>query len=939
VHETPGCQDPAVRDCVCAQDSYCCEVKWDKYCVSEVDSYGCGSCAGGPTCGDGNCDADEDCSTCKADCGPCGGSGSCCQEQATPGCDDAQIQECVCAQDSYCCSTKWDKWCVQEVEDYGCGSCEAGPVCGDGNCDPGEDCKGCEDDCGPCGGATGSCCEAHDTPGCKDPAVQKCVCAIDAYCCDVKWDSICVGEVEGEGCGSCAAGETCGDGACGAGETCDNCPDDCGACPGQGDCCEAKQTPGCDEAAVQNCVCAQDSYCCDVKWDSICAGEVTSLGCGSCEAGPKCGNGKCEAAESCTTCEQDCGPCDQPGDCCHVQQTKGCNDPTIQACVCAQDSFCCNYSWDQICVNEVEELGCGSCSGGGCGDGACGVDEDCTTCPEDCGPCGGASCCEAHDTPSCDDAAVAECVCAGDAYCCNTMWDGICVGEVTSMGCGSCDGGPFCGNGKCEAGEGCQTCPKDCGQCPGTEDCCHSHDTPGCDDGGVQQCVCAVDAYCCDVKWDDICVGEVESEGCGSCQECKPNCVGKQCGGDGCGGSCGTCKQGMSCKDGHCVDPGGCKPNCTGKVCGDDGCGGSCGNCPVGKECHNGKCLGGCQPNCAGKQCGDDGCGGSCGNCPQNFFCDNGHCVKTCNPNCAGKQCGADGCGGSCGTCAPNLFCTAQGHCEAQCKSDCTGKQCGDDGCGGICGSCPFDMKCQDGHCVDSCVKDCTGKQCGADGCGGQCGSCNPGDYCNLQGHCVTGCVPNCAGGKQCGSDGCGGSCGSCGFTDVCNAQGLCVPKPPDDECVPDCHDVECGDNGCGGSCGTCGVGTTCNEEQLCEACQKDCEGKECGDDGCGGSCGTCPDELVCHEKAGLCLEADDPAFFQDDAYTIEEQDKSIHCQPGYVPRYGKCIPADDSAEDEYPEDSGCSSARAGGPVAVLPSALLLLLLLIAPLRTLRRRP
>ena len=49
--------------------------------------------------------------------------------------------------------------------------------------------------------------------------------------------------------------------------------------------------------------------------------------------------------------------------------------------------------------------------------------------------------------------------------------------------------------------------------------------------------------------------------------ECAPNCEEKQCGDDGCDGSCGTCSDGTECLDGACV---GCQPTCTGAVCGDD---------------------------------------------------------------------------------------------------------------------------------------------------------------------------------------------------------------------------------------------------------------------------------------------------------------------------------------------------------------------------------
>ncbi len=54
-------------------------------------------------------------------------------------------------------------------------------------------------------------------------------------------------------------------------------------------------------------------------------------------------------------------------------------------------------------------------------------------------------------------------------------------------------------------------------------------------------------------------------------------CKDKQCGHDGCGGSCGTCAAGTTCNEsGACVA---CTPSCNGKTCGDDGCGGSCGTC------------------------------------------------------------------------------------------------------------------------------------------------------------------------------------------------------------------------------------------------------------------------------------------------------------------------------------------------------------------------
>jgi hypothetical protein len=71
-----------------------------------------------------------------------------------------------------------------------------------------------------------------------------------------------------------------------------------------------------------------------------------------------------------------------------------------------------------------------------------------------------------------------------------------------------------------------------------------------------------------------------------------------------------------------------CVPSCEGKECGPDGCGGSCGKCAGGQPCINGRCQ--CIPACSGKECGDDGCGGQCKpGCAPNVPClDNGKCAK-----------------------------------------------------------------------------------------------------------------------------------------------------------------------------------------------------------------------------------------------------------------------------------------------------------------------
>ncbi|MBQ9394757.1 MAG: hypothetical protein IJU23_04470, partial [Proteobacteria bacterium] len=78
------------------------------------------------------------------------------------------------------------------------------------------------------------------------------------------------------------------------------------------------------------------------------------------------------------------------------------------------------------------------------------------------------------------------------------------------------------------------------------------------------------------------------------------------------------------CTDNACV----CVPNCDGKSCGEDGCGGSCGQCRSNEVCTDNACV--CVPNCEEKSCGDDGCGGSCGQCSE--------CSDDEAPICAGSR-------------------------------------------------------------------------------------------------------------------------------------------------------------------------------------------------------------------------------------------------------------------------------------------------------------
>src|SRR5690606_28365577 len=86
--------------------------------------------------------------------------------------------------------------------------------------------------------------------------------------------------------------------------------------------------------------------------------------------------------------------------------------------------------------------------------------------------------------------------------------------------------------------------------------------------------------YRCVCIGTDIVVGVSDGSWTSDACSCTPDCTGKQCGDDGCNGSCGVCNDAVEkfCEaDQRCTDA--CTPRCDGRTCGDDGCGGTCGTC------------------------------------------------------------------------------------------------------------------------------------------------------------------------------------------------------------------------------------------------------------------------------------------------------------------------------------------------------------------------
>ena len=352
------------------------------------------------------------------------------------------------------------------------------------------------------------------------------------------------------------------------------------------------------------------------------------------------------------------------------------------------------------------------------------------------------------------------------------------------------------------------------------------------------------------------------------CEGCEPDCTGKVCGDDGCGGICGTCSGDTTCNaSGRCVCSGGltnCSSSCVNTNTDPSNCGGCGVTCGADEVCDAGSCE--CVSDCTGRECGDDGCGGSCGTCTGGMTCD-GSFQCTCPT-------GLDDCGGTCtdlssdrshcGDCA--TACTVgegcdDGECITDCTPDCTGRECGDDGCGSSCGECEVGLVCDvEGHC--GCGDDaldcgdgvCVDPQTDPDNCGG-CGTVCGDDESCVDGSCS--CLPSC-GDRECGDDGCGGTCGTCGDDRLCGSGGQCLCLGALDECDDECVDVRTDES----NCGTCGheclvyeqcLGGACTTDEPDGGCVASCEGRECGDDGCEGSCGECGPEQLC-AAGGQCL-------------------------------------------------------------------------------------
>ena len=540
------------------------------------------------------------------------------------------------------------------------------------------DCEGliCGDD--GCGGSCGECPKDHV---CVDGGADCCMPKCQGKLCG---DDGCEGS-----CGDCPEGSQCnGYNQC-APICVPNCEDkECGADGCDGDCGECPPGKGCGPQGL----CTLCVPLCD---DKECGDDGCGGSCGACPFGYECVNDEC--AEPCAPvcagkdcgddgCKGSCGTC-LPGETCVESQCIIVCEPSCADKECGPDGCggscgkCPPWAWctsQGSCLSDCVAPDCTGkeCGSDGCGGscGNCAPGKSCSEaglCVSPGGPCEGipeTGWCDGNTLVTCiaGEVFVTDCKSVGKNVLCEWLdavgsygcfEQGECVPECDGLACGPDGCGGSCG--ECPPGQSCAA-----GECTGLgpcgdigfEGCCEDNVVLWCDNGILwymdcnsmlnpeqQQC-----GWNGDLGFYDCMDEAVEGPDAYPyfCQgACVPSCAFKQCGSDGCGGTCGDCPPGTECKEFTCQgESGDCggyseEPACQGdtvvwceegKVFFQDCTGlGSFWHCGWVADIWNFGCFEEpCVPECENKKCGDDGCGYVCGYCSVTMFCnDKNQCV------------------------------------------------------------------------------------------------------------------------------------------------------------------------------------------------------------------------------------------------------------------------------------------------------------------------
>ena len=290
------------------------------------------------------------------------------------------------------------------------------------------------------------------------------------------------------------------------------------------------------------------------------------------------------AAQASCVSEADCEVsevCGTDGLCWPGCETTGCPEMTQ----CTPEGLC---KAPTACVP--------ACEGRECGDDGCGG--VCGTCPAAAPVCNDTFQCEVP--PTCPEGQIEDCdgICA-DA---NAIGDGTCDPELFcethQKDGGDCD--DFCGEDQFVCGD--LQCVGSTRRCDQVNDCADGSDESGCvftDDCSMPYEAIACDGGCAPA-WR---LGNDECDTAFNCAEanwdggdCQVACAAGEV--TACDGSCiafsnvadGACDEALDCEafaydGGDCAEVIECQPNCLGRTCGTDGCGGSCGTCEEAEVC------------------------------------------------------------------------------------------------------------------------------------------------------------------------------------------------------------------------------------------------------------------------------------------------------------------------------------------------------------------
>ncbi len=409
--------------------------------------------------GDGLADCD-DILDCQAFPGCDYGGGDCCSDNGSAGCEDDLGEDCVCAADPFCCEVTWDAICADVYENTCGASCDGDPEidCANNVDDDNDGLIDCDDaDCF----ADPNCLLPSTETSCADGIDNDNDGLIDCDDADCLLDPACLppsSEVCDDGLDNDADGFVdCDDSDCILDAACD---------AGDGECCApGNGSPGCDDELGEDCVCAQDPFCCNVQWDGICADLYENQCGGACTGTEICDNGIDDDQDGFIDCDDvdsvNDPNCIAPGVeliCNNGVDDDGDGDVDCSDSDCALDPNCQVPSTETDCGDGLDNDADGDID---CDDGDCTFDAACDA--------GDGDCCTANGTPGCVDEPGEDCVCALDPFCCSNQWDGLCASAYQNQCGGSCTGTEVCDNLLDDDGDGDADC--DDSDCIGDPNC------------------------------------------------------------------------------------------------------------------------------------------------------------------------------------------------------------------------------------------------------------------------------------------------------------------------------------------------------------------------------------------------------------------------------------------------------------------------------------